>query len=189
MFSGNWQLRFARRNTLSGKRPNPGSGSTGISGPRLLKWLNSLYRPALPEGIRGRLVPPLSRQLNGASPSGKAVDFDSTMRRFESSRPSQPLAVRSGHMGHPSLGKGTLFGEFLVFRLRKACRPRAFENSQSPARSSNVCGENSRKSSAEPNILPFPGDLLWRPGNKPPAWQPSSRAICSGWNWLRGMAK
>ena len=25
----------------------------------------------------------------GASPSGKAVDFDSTIRRFESSRPSQ----------------------------------------------------------------------------------------------------
>ena len=25
----------------------------------------------------------------GASPSGKAVDFDSTMRRFEPSRPSQ----------------------------------------------------------------------------------------------------
>ncbi len=28
----------------------------------------------------------------GASPSGKAVDFDSTIRRFESSRPSQDLA-------------------------------------------------------------------------------------------------
>jgi hypothetical protein len=27
----------------------------------------------------------------GASPSGKAVDFDSTMRRFESSRPSQAV--------------------------------------------------------------------------------------------------
>ncbi len=65
--------------------------------PRLLKWLNSLYRPALPEGIRGRLVPPLSRQLNGASPSGKAVDFDSTMRRFESSRPSQDLANKIRH--------------------------------------------------------------------------------------------
>src|SRR5664279_2452785 len=30
----------------------------------LLKWLNCLYRPALPEEIRGRLVP-LSRQLLG----------------------------------------------------------------------------------------------------------------------------
>jgi hypothetical protein len=54
-----------------------------------LKWLNSLYRPTLPEGIRAAIVPPLSRQVIGASPSGKAVDFDSTMRRFESSRPSQ----------------------------------------------------------------------------------------------------
>jgi hypothetical protein len=97
VFSGHCQLRFARRNTLSGRRPHPGSGSTGISGPRLLKWLNSLYRPALSEGIRGRLVPPLSRQLIGASPSGKAVDFDSTMRRFESSRPSQDLANEIRH--------------------------------------------------------------------------------------------
>ena len=61
------------------------------SGDRLLKWLNSLYRPALPEGIRAGYRPPLSRQSIGASPSGKAVDFDSTMRRFESSRPSQPV--------------------------------------------------------------------------------------------------
>jgi hypothetical protein len=61
------------------------------SGSRLLKWLNSLYRPAVPEGIRARLAAPLSRKLIGASPSGKAVDFDSTMRRFESSRPSQPV--------------------------------------------------------------------------------------------------
>ena len=60
-------------------------------GSSLLKWLNSLYRPALPEGIRAAIVPPLSRQLIGASPSGKAVDFDSTMRRFESSRPSQAV--------------------------------------------------------------------------------------------------
>jgi hypothetical protein len=28
-------------------------------------------------------------QMIGASPSGKAADFDSAMRRFESSRPSQ----------------------------------------------------------------------------------------------------
>jgi hypothetical protein len=32
-----------------------------------LKWLNSLYRPAVPEGIRGRPVPPLSRQLWGVA--------------------------------------------------------------------------------------------------------------------------
>ena len=32
----------------------------------------------------------------GASPSGKAVDFDSTIRRFESSRPSQAFQRRAG---------------------------------------------------------------------------------------------
>ena len=59
----------------------------------LLKWLNSLYRPAWPKGNpRDSLVPPLSAKPSvGASPSGKAVDFDSTMRRFESSRPSQAV--------------------------------------------------------------------------------------------------
>ena len=30
--------------------------------------------------------------IDGASPSGKAADFDSAMRRFESSRPSQPVS-------------------------------------------------------------------------------------------------
>ena len=44
---------------------------------------------------RGRLRPSI-----GASPSGKAADFDSAMRRFESSRPSQ--AFRHG-------------GDFLLF--------------------------------------------------------------------------
>jgi hypothetical protein len=56
---------------------------------RLLKCLNSLYRPALPDGFAAA-----SRQsvpVVGASPSGKAVDFDSTIRRFESSRPSQQI--------------------------------------------------------------------------------------------------
>src|SRR5260370_34448326 len=57
----------------------------------LLKWLNSLYRPALPSGNRASPVPPRSEESDGASPSGKAVDFDSTIRRFESSRPSQPV--------------------------------------------------------------------------------------------------
>src|SRR5258708_10940830 len=60
-------------------------------GSSLLKWLNSLYRPALPSGNRASPVPPLSEESDGASPSGKAVDFDSTIRRFESSRPSQPV--------------------------------------------------------------------------------------------------
>ena len=49
-------------------------------------------RPAVPEEIRARPAPPLSRPSVGASPSGKAGDFDSPMRRFESSRPSQAVA-------------------------------------------------------------------------------------------------
>ena len=56
---------------------------------RLLKYLNSLYRPALPKG--NPQGPSCRFPAVGASPSGKAVDFDSTIRRFESSRPSQPL--------------------------------------------------------------------------------------------------
>jgi hypothetical protein len=57
------------------------------SASRLLKYLNSLYRPALPKGnSQGQSC---RFPAVGASPSGKAVDFDSTMRRFESSRPSQ----------------------------------------------------------------------------------------------------
>src|SRR5580692_12380311 len=60
------------------------------SGFGLLKWLNSLYRPALPKGIRaGHCPAAFPNSSIGASPSGKAVDFDSTIRRFESSRPSQ----------------------------------------------------------------------------------------------------
>jgi hypothetical protein len=59
---------------------------------RLLKWLHSPYRPALPEENRGKAIVRRSAAgLIGASPSGKAVDFDSTIRRFESSRPSQPV--------------------------------------------------------------------------------------------------
>ena len=42
-------------------------------------------------GARATLMTsrPAEFRSDGASPSGKAVDFDSTMRRFESSRPSQ----------------------------------------------------------------------------------------------------
>jgi hypothetical protein len=62
------------------------------SGSRLLKWLNSLYRPGVAGGNPRRLSSrTFSGQSVGASPSGKAVDFDSTMRRFEPSRPSQPF--------------------------------------------------------------------------------------------------
>lgn len=42
----------------------------------------------------GALRPaPSAPDVVGASPSGKAVDFDSTMRRFESSRPSHPVRI------------------------------------------------------------------------------------------------
>ena len=47
------------------------------------------YGPPLPDRVN------LDRYL-GASPSGKAVDFDSTIRRFESSRPSH-----NPHPYHP----------------------------------------------------------------------------------------
>ena len=73
--------------------------------PSRLKCLNSLYRPALPSEACGKsIVPPLCSRPVGASPSGKAVDFDSTIRRFESSRPSQ--AVRLSNMSSSEDGKG-----------------------------------------------------------------------------------
>jgi hypothetical protein len=45
-------------------------------------WAASHYGPAVAGGS-------LETNGIGASPSGKAADFDSAMRRFESSRPSQ----------------------------------------------------------------------------------------------------
>ena len=71
---------------------NEAQYSTGFSASTLLKWLNSLYRPALPDGSFGKAHAFLVLSAVGASPSGKAVDFDSTIRRFESSRPSQNSA-------------------------------------------------------------------------------------------------
>ena len=38
---------------------------------------------------------------DGASPSGKATDFDSVIRRFDPSRPSQSDARRSAGSGPP----------------------------------------------------------------------------------------
>jgi hypothetical protein len=52
----------------------------------------SLYRPAGPETELAGNLARCRLPVIGASPSGKAVDFDSTIRRFESSRPSQPIA-------------------------------------------------------------------------------------------------
>ena len=98
--------RFGRHARSIGKQqPDIKARSGGFDpgrnfAPSRLKWLNSLYRPALPkENRRNSIVPPLSGPLNGASPSGKAVDFDSTIRRFESSRPSQHLALKSSTSG------------------------------------------------------------------------------------------
>ena len=49
------------------------------------------------------MVPPAGAaapsRAGGASPSGKAADFDSAIRRFESSRPSQPFRP-NGHFSH-----------------------------------------------------------------------------------------
>jgi hypothetical protein len=66
----------------------------GTARRRRLKRPKSVYRPSV--RCPGP-VPPRSAQAIGASPSGKAVDFDSTMRRFESSRPSQSLASKIRH--------------------------------------------------------------------------------------------
>src|SRR5690349_8271110 len=52
----------------------------------------SLYRPAGPETELAGNLARCRLPVIGASPSGKAVDFDSTIRRFESSRPSQALS-------------------------------------------------------------------------------------------------
>ena len=69
-----------------------GAGSAGNSADRRLKWLNSLYRPAVPEECPASTVSPHSRPAVGASPSGKAGDFDSPMRRFESLPPQPGIA-------------------------------------------------------------------------------------------------
>ncbi len=57
-----------------------GVGSHGAVAYRLVVLGWGTLRPGRRDLMTGRI---------GASPSGKAVDFDSTMRRFESSRPSQ----------------------------------------------------------------------------------------------------
>ena len=59
-------------------------------------WFRALWvrvPSPTPDKGRGSGVPrsPTSFFHNGASPSGKARDFDSLTRWFESSRPSQPL--------------------------------------------------------------------------------------------------
>jgi hypothetical protein len=65
------------------------AGRTALSATPLLRAISGcgLSRRALWSGRRG-LQPGIKSGI-GASPSGKAADFDSAMRRFESSRPSQ----------------------------------------------------------------------------------------------------
>jgi hypothetical protein len=131
--------------------------STGIRPSSLLKWLNSLYRPAVPEGIRGAgSLRRFSGPSVGASPSGKAVDFDSTMRRFESSRPSQAFRVSEN---------------FLLW-MRKARKTRAFLIANSLWRLMfELLGPRIPKSlQPNPTKLPFSGDSPWRPENKSTAW-------------------
>jgi hypothetical protein len=126
---------------LMRKRPRARLDSARIRPSSLLKWLNSLYRPAWPEESEREPVPPHSRQSVGASPSGKAVDFDSTMRRFESSRPSQAVR-RSAKLP----GKGENGPEMPGFR--------AFDFvSRLPNRQSQ--GANRRKSPATPANIPI----------------------------------
>ena len=77
----------------------------------------------------------------GMSPSGKATDFDSVMRRFESCHPSQsdPLAqsaehlpfkqgVRSSNLRWVTTKEDTLWRVFLFgFRSRWSLHPSVFE--------------------------------------------------------------
>ena len=65
-----------------------------INGPKACAWgaprLNYPFAPPWPTALEG------SRHLydcGGAWPSGKARDFGSRIRRFESFRPNQPLTV------------------------------------------------------------------------------------------------
>jgi hypothetical protein len=107
------------------------------SASRLLKYLNSHYRPALPKGN------PQGQSCRfpavGASPSGKAVDFDSTMRRFESSRPSQPFrrsaTISKKREEGPKIG--AFYARGLVSRL-PIRRSSGANCRKSPARSANI---------------------------------------------------
>ena len=75
-----------------------GSSNVGII--RVPTWLKAAPSCGYVRGHKGRPRP------DGASPSGKAGDFDSPMRRFESSRPSQApdqtraIRARQGALVH-----------------------------------------------------------------------------------------
>ena len=133
---------------------NPGVEFSGRNrGFRRLKWLESLYRPALPERIpQAGTVPPLSRQVIGASPSGKAGDFDSPMRRFESSRPSQ--AVRGSEKALPIVAERPANSGLLQFGV--------------PSLGSRFPGMRAEFGESlwlTPRIFPFSGDCGRRQGS------------------------
>ena len=71
-------------------------------------WFRPLLRSASPSTRRRR-----AGTFIGASPSGKARDFGSRIRRFESFRPSQLAGGCAGSMGDPFMATG--FGELKVF--------------------------------------------------------------------------
>ncbi len=141
-----WLGRRARV-SMSYIRDSGADRSGAVENPisSLLKWFNSLYRPSLPEEIRAAIVPPLSGQLIGASPSGKAVDFDSTMRRFKSSRPSQ--AVTASEKPAPRLAERPTIAGLLRF-----C-------GLSPnSRIHQIRGQFAESLQPQPRIFPFLGD-------------------------------
>ena len=87
------KARISREVSPQYKETGCKANSTAIPGSSLLKWLNSLYRPAEPKGNPRGPRSPAFQTAFGASPSGKAVDFDSTIRRFEI-LPPQPATTK-----------------------------------------------------------------------------------------------
>jgi hypothetical protein len=145
-----------------------GADSTRIPGSSLLKWLNSLYRPARPKGNpQGTPAPPLFQTAFGASPSGKAGDFDSPMRRFESSRPSQPVRRLETLPFVPSEMPAN--GGFLRIGYR------------SPDSKIGRCGSEIADSLRRIfEIFPFSGDSDRRPGSTETAWWARQLHVASG---------
>ena len=79
-----------RRPARAWRHLRGGSSNVGIN--RVPTWLKAARSCGYVRGHKGRPRP------DGASPSGKAGDFDSPMRRFESSRPSH-IAISRGDVG------------------------------------------------------------------------------------------
>ena len=72
---------------------------TGMVG--IVKWLRA--RVVAPVYVCSN---PTTHPINvGVSPSGKATDSDSVMRRFESCYPSQFLQDAFGHLGYGDIAK------------------------------------------------------------------------------------